>query len=106
MKKMHTWANAIPKTRREKDVLRLTKNPAEFKRMMNLLETATKVTNNIQKFENEKFKTAEEAIAFVSCRISEDMPARDIFLEELNCVLERYEDRKLSREGSGQDPRV
>lgn len=103
---MHTWANAIPKTRREKDVLRLTKNPAEFKRMMNLLETATKVTDNIQKFENDKFKTAEEVVSFVSCRISEDMPDRDIFLEELNCALERYEGRKLSREGSCQDSRV
>lgn len=106
MKKKHTWANAIPKTRREKDVLRLTKNPAEFQRMMNLLETANKVTENVREFENTKFKSAEEIVAFVTCRISDELPGKDVLLEELNEMLERYEERILPREGSHPDSEV
>ena len=106
MKKKHTWTSAIPKTRREKDVLRIMKNPAEFNRMKELLGQATRVTENISKFEKEKFKTVEEMVAFVSVHLSEDFPGREILLEEMNNLVERYEERLLPREGSDQDPAV
>ncbi len=106
MKKKHTWTSAIPKTRREKDVLRIMKNPAEFNRMKELLGQATKVTENISKFEKEKFKTVEEMVAFVSVHLSDDFPGREILLEEMNNLVERYEERLLPREGSDQDPAV
>ena len=106
MKKKHTWANAIPKTRRERDILRITKNPAEFKRMKDLLETATKVTDSISRYDEEKFKTIEEIVSFVSCRISDDMPGREALLEELIRMQERYEERLLSGEGVSRDPSV
>ena len=100
MKKKHTWANAIPKTRREKDVMRMIKNPAECKRMMDLLGTATKVTENINKFQDEKFKTVEEIVAFVSIHLSDEFIGKEILLDELNRLVENYEERILSREGS------
>jgi hypothetical protein len=106
MKKKHTWTSAIPKTRREKDVLRIMKNPAEFNRMKELLGQATRVTENISKFEKEKFKTVEEMVAFVSVHLSDDFPGREILLEEMNNLVERYEERLLPREGSDQDPAV
>lgn len=106
MKKKHTWTSAIPKTRREKDVLRIMKNPAEFNRMKELLGQATRVTENISKFEKEKFKTVEEMVAFVSVHLSDDLPGREILLEEMNNLVERYEERLLPREGSDQDPAV
>lgn len=106
MKKKHTWTSAIPKTRREKDVLRIMKNPAEFNRMKELLGQATKVTENISKFEKEKFKTVEEMVTFVSVHLSDDFPGREILLEEMNNLVERYEERLLPREGSDQDPAV
>ena len=106
MKKKHTWTSAIPKTRREKDVLRIMKNPAEFNRMKELLGQATRVTENISKFEQEKFKTVEEMVAFVSVHLSDDFPGREILLEEMNNLVERYEERLLPREGSDQDPAV
>lgn len=106
MKKKHTWTSAIPKTRREKDVLRIMKNPAEFNRMKELLGQATRVTENISKFEKEKFKTLEEMVAFVSVHLSDDFPGREILLEEMNNLVERYEERLLPREGSDQDPAV
>jgi hypothetical protein len=100
MKKKHTWANAIPKTRREKDVMRMIKNPAECKRMMDLLGTATKVTENINKFQDEKFETVEEIVAFVSIHLSDEFPRKEVLLDELNRLVENYEERILSREGS------
>ena len=106
MKKKHTWTSAIPKTRREKDVLRIMKNPAEFNRMKELLGQATRVTENISKFEKEKFKTVEEMVAFVSVHLSDDFSGREILLEEMNNLVERYEERLLPREGSDQDPAV
>ena len=106
MKKKHTWTSAIPKTRREKDVLRIMKNPAEFNRMKELLGQATRVTENISKFEKEKFKTVEEMVAFVSVHLSDEFPGREILLEEMNNLVERYEERLLPREGSDQDPAV
>ena len=106
MKKKHTWTSAIPKTRREKDVLRIMKNPAEFNRMKELLGQATRVTENISKFEKEKFKTVEEIVAFVSVHLSDDFSGREILLEEMNNLVERYEERLLPREGSDQDPAV
>lgn len=106
MKKKHTWTSAIPKTRREKDVLRIMKNPAEFNRMKELLGQATRVTENISKFEKEKFKTVEEMVAFVSVHLSDDFPGREILLEEMNNLVERYEERLLPREGSDPDPAV
>lgn len=95
MKKKHTWTSAIPKTRREKDVLRIMKNPAEFNRMKELLGQATRVTENISKFEKEKFKTVEEMVAFVSVHLSDDFPGSEILLEEMNNLVERYEERLL-----------
>lgn len=106
MKKKHTWANAIPKTRREKDILGLIKNPAEFQRMMNLLDTANQVTKNVKELENGKFKSVEDIVAFVSCRISDELPGKDVLLEELNEMMERYEERILSREGSDRNSEV
>lgn len=106
MKKKHTWANAIPKTRREKDVMRMIKNPAECKRMMDLLGTANKVTENLNKFENDKFKTIEEVVAYVSIHLSEEFPGKEILLEELNRTVEKYEDRLLSSERTSRDPAV
>lgn len=100
MKKKHTWANAIPKTRREKDVMNLIKNPAECKRMMDLLGTATKVTENLNKFENEKFKTIEEVVLFVSTHLSEEFPRKEVLQDELRKLVERYEERILSCEGN------
>lgn len=97
MKKKHTWTSAIPKTRREKDVLRIMKNPAEFNRMKELLGQATRVTENLSKFEKEKFKTVEEMVAFVSVHLSDDFPGSEILLEEMNNLVERYEERLLPR---------
>ena len=98
MKKKHTWTSAIPKTRREKDVLRIMKNPAWFNRMKELLGQATRVTENISKFEKEKFNTVEEMVTFVSVHLSDDFPGREILLEEMNNLVERYEERLLPRE--------
>ena len=106
MKKKHTWTSAIPKTRREKDVLRIMKNPAEFNRMKELLGQATKVTENISKFEKEKFKTVEEMVAFVSVHLSDDFPGREILLEEMNNLVERYEERLLSAKGISEGASV
>lgn len=100
MKKKHTWANAIPKTRREKDVMRMIKNPAECKRMMDLLGTATKVTENLNKFETDKFKTIEEIVLFVSTHLSDEFPQKEILQEELKSLVERYEERIILAEGN------
>ena len=106
MKKKNTWTSAIPKKKKKKDVLRIMKNPAEFNRMKELLGQATRVTENISKFEKEKFKTVEEIVAFVSVHLSDDFSGREILLEEMNNLVERYEERLLPREGSDQDPAV
>lgn len=106
MKKKHTWANAIPKTRREKDIVRLVKNPDEFKRMKDLLESATRVTDNIGKYNQEAFKSVEEIVAFVTCRISDELPRKDVLIEELYKMQERYEERILPDEGSCEDTTV
>jgi hypothetical protein len=104
MKKKHTWANAVPKTRRERDVMRLIKNPAECKRMIDLLGTATKVTENLNKFE--KFKTIEEIVSFVSIHLSDEFPSKEILLDELNRLVENYEERVILNKGSDQSPTV
>jgi len=106
MKKKHTWANAIPKTRREKDVLRLIKNPAQFNRLTELLDSAGKVSANLSDFEKRSFKTIEEVVAYISCHISQDFTEKDVFLEELNKMVERYEKRILLRESGSKDSSV
>jgi hypothetical protein len=106
MKKKHSWANAIPKTRREKDIIRLTKNPGELKRMTDLLSSAQKVVDSFRKSEDEKFKTVEEIVAFVSLHISDEVPKREVLIEELNKMRERYEERLLSGEGISQSASI
>jgi hypothetical protein len=106
MKKKHSWANAIPKTRREKDIIRLTKNPAELKRMTDLLSSAQSVVEKFKKFEDEKFKTVQDIVSFVSCRISDELPMKEVLIEELAKMVDRYEERLLSAKGISEGTSV
>lgn len=106
MKKKHTWANAIPKTRREKDILRIMKNPAEFNRMTELLRSAKTVTENLSKFKESNFKDINEVVGFITLHLSDEFSHRDILLDELNNLMERYEERILSAQRSDKDPSV
>ena len=100
MKKRHVWTNAIPKTRKEKDILRLTKNPEEFNRMVKLLETATKTTESIRKMEDSKFSSVADLVGFIATHISDEFPDREVFMEEFNKMVDRYEEKRISREAS------
>ena len=82
------------------------KNPAEFNRMTELLRSATTVTENLSKFEENKFKDINEVVGFVTLHLSDEFSHKDIFLEEMNNLMERYEERILSAKGSDQDSPV
>lgn len=106
MKKKHTWISSVPKTRREKTILKLMNDPSECKKLSELLNSANNVVQGFRDLENSGFKNIDELIFFITSHISDEFPRKEVLLEELKRLVENYEERLVSGEAVGKDPSI
>lgn len=106
MKKKHTWISSVPKTCREKTVLKLMNDPSKCKKLSELLDSASSVVQGFRVLENSSFKSIDELVFFITSHISDEFPRKEVLLEELKRLVENYEERLVSGETVSKDPSV
>lgn len=106
MKKKHTWISSVPKTCREKTVLKLMNDPSKCKKLSELLNSANGIVQGFKDLENSSFKSIDELIFFITSHISDEFPRKEVLLEELKRLVENYEERFVSGEAVGKDPSI
>lgn len=106
MKKKHTWISSVPKTCREKTILKLMNDPSKCKKLSELLNSANSVVQGFRDLENSGFKNIDELIFFITSHISDEFPRKEVLLEELKRLVENYEERLVSGEAVGKDPAI